>query len=44
MLEAATGGDKGVGEGFEVQRFGHARVAMIGFPSVGKSSILSLLT
>ena len=32
------------GEGFEVQKHGHARVAMIGFPSVGKSTLLSKLT
>ena len=29
------------GEGFEVEKHGHARVAMIGFPSVGKSSMLN---
>jgi small GTP-binding protein len=33
-----------VGEGFDVQKHGHARVAMIGFPSVGKSTILSHFT
>lgn len=38
----ASAGTKG--EGFEVERHGHARIAMIGFPSVGKSSILSHLT
>ena len=32
------------GEGFDVERHGDARIAMIGFPSVGKSSILNLLT
>ena len=26
---------------FEVNRFGHGRVALIGFPSVGKSTLLS---
>lgn len=30
--------------GFEVQRYGHSRVALIGFPSVGKSSLLCALT
>lgn len=30
--------------GFEVQRYGHGRVALIGFPSVGKSTLLSTLT
>lgn len=32
------------GEGFDVQSHGNARVAMIGFPSVGKSSFLNLVT
>ena len=32
------------GEGFDVEKHGEARIAMIGFPSVGKSSILNLLT
>ena len=38
----ATEGKKG--EGFDVQMHGTARVAMIGFPSVGKSSFLNLVT
>uniref|UniRef100_A0A6U4BXR3 OBG-type G domain-containing protein n=1 Tax=Phaeomonas parva TaxID=124430 RepID=A0A6U4BXR3_9STRA len=37
-----TGG--GGGEGFNVARHGDGRVALIGFPSVGKSSLLSTLT
>ena len=32
------------GAGFEVERVGDARVALIGFPSVGKSTILSTFT
>lgn len=32
------------GEGFDVQMHGTARVALIGFPSVGKSSLLNLVT
>ena len=39
--------EKGPGSestGFEVVRYGDARVALIGFPSVGKSTALSLLT
>lgn len=32
------------GEGFDVEKHGDARIAMIGFPSVGKSSILCHLT
>lgn len=35
-------GEKGAG--FDVEKHGHARVAMIGFPSVGKSTILSKFT
>jgi uncharacterized protein len=37
-------GAGGKGEGFDVEKHGDARIAMIGFPSVGKSSILSHLT
>ncbi|KAG6498031.1 hypothetical protein ZIOFF_045937 [Zingiber officinale] len=37
-------GSSGAGEGFEVTKFGHGRVALIGFPSVGKSTILTMLT
>jgi len=38
-------GKKGeAGEGFDVMKSGDARVAMIGFPSVGKSTLLSSLT
>src|SRR6056300_1667668 len=32
------------GEGFDVVKYGHGRVALIGFPSVGKSTLLSALT
>eukprot|EP01116_Phalansterium_solitarium_P020436 TRINITY_DN6027_c0_g1_i1.p1 TRINITY_DN6027_c0_g1~~TRINITY_DN6027_c0_g1_i1.p1 ORF type:complete len:365 (-),score=151.61 TRINITY_DN6027_c0_g1_i1:1190-2284(-) len=35
---------KGGGEGFEVLKAGDGRVAMVGFPSVGKSTLLSTLT
>jgi uncharacterized protein len=34
----------GAGEGFEVTKYGDGRVALIGFPSVGKSTLLSHLT
>ena len=39
-----SGGGSGGGEGFEVSRTGSARIALIGFPSVGKSTLLSTLT
>eukprot|EP00388_Colpodella_angusta_P019910 GDKJ01049737.1.p1 GENE.GDKJ01049737.1~~GDKJ01049737.1.p1 ORF type:complete len:366 (+),score=97.12 GDKJ01049737.1:61-1158(+) len=34
----------GTGEGFDVQKTGDARVGMIGFPSVGKSTLLTKMT
>ncbi|KAI0628006.1 P-loop containing nucleoside triphosphate hydrolase protein, partial [Trametes polyzona] len=34
----------GAGTGFDVQKSGDARVALIGFPSVGKSTLLSKCT
>jgi small GTP-binding protein len=37
-------GKGGAGEGFDVQKYGDGRVALIGFPSVGKSSLLTELT
>ena len=44
MLLEPTGKAGAKGEGFEVVRSGDARVAMVGFPSVGKSSLLSKAT
>ncbi len=41
QIKAASGPK---GEGFDVEKHGDARIAMIGFPSVGKSSILGHLT
>ena len=40
--EPAKAGPKG--EGFECMKAGNARIAMIGFPSVGKSSLLAHAT
>ena len=37
-------GPGGESTGFEVTKYGDARIALIGFPSVGKSTALSLLT
>ena len=44
VLEGPAGAGGGAGEGFEVSKTGSARVALIGFPSVGKSTLLSKLT
>ena len=43
LLEPAKKSGK-PGEGFDVMKSGDARVALIGFPSVGKSSFLSAVT
>eukprot|EP00116_Pleurobrachia_bachei_P003809 sb/3464071/ len=42
LLEPTGKGAKG--EGFDVMKSGDARVALIGFPSVGKSTLLSTIT
>ena len=39
-----SGGGNNAERGFEVAKSGDGRVALIGFPSVGKSSLLSALT
>lgn len=44
LLEPAPGSSSSPGQGFEVSKSGDARVVLIGFPSVGKSSFLSKVT
>ncbi|KAI6651566.1 Developmentally-regulated GTP-binding protein 2 [Oopsacas minuta] len=44
LLEPQGGKGAGKGEGFDVMKSGDARVALIGFPSVGKSTLLSMIT
>lgn len=43
-LLAPKGGSSGGGEGFDVAKTGVARVGFVGFPSVGKSTIMTKLT
>lgn len=44
QLLEPTGKSSAKGEGFDVMKSGDARVALIGFPSVGKSTLLNTLT
>jgi hypothetical protein len=44
LLEGALKSSGGGGEGFEVAKNGDARIGLIGFPSVGKSTLLTQMT
>jgi len=43
-LLTPSGGGGGAGEGFDVAKTGVARIGFIGFPSVGKSTLMTRLT
>ena len=44
LLPDASKANAGGNEGFDVAKSGDGRVALIGFPSVGKSSLLNAVT
>lgn len=44
LMDGPKTGGAQKGEGFDVEKVGDARVALIGFPSVGKSTLLSTVT
>ena len=44
LLEPGPGAGGGGGSGFDVSKSGDARISLVGFPSVGKSTFLSKVT
>jgi small GTP-binding protein len=44
LLEPTGGAGAGGGTGFDVSKSGDARISLVGFPSVGKSTFLSKIT
>eukprot|EP00126_Sphaerothecum_destruens_P004372 Sdes_comp18151_c0_seq1m7635 len=44
LLDPKGGSSGGAGEGFDVAKTGDARIGFVGFPSVGKSTLLSNLS
>lgn len=43
-VDSIMGGKTGGGEGFDVSKSGDSRIGLIGFPSVGKSTLLTKIT
>lgn len=44
LIDGASKKGGGTAEGFEVQKTGDTRIGLVGFPSVGKSTMLTMLT